>query len=223
MIQKKYPIQMEIGGPTALFSRTDSGDSPISYPAPTYSAVKAMFEAVLWGPAVEIVPTKVEICAPIQYYSYVTNYGGPLRDPKNIKKGNNYQLFATVLVDVLYRLYAEVYPNPRKDALPPKAKSWDLRTTSPGHAYQEIFERRLSKGQSFGSLCLGWKEFTPSYFGPFRDGTKVCEDIEDIIIPSMLRQTFSRGYQSEFAPLYDTDLMIHRGVLEFPRRMPYAE
>ena len=223
MIQKKYPIQMEIGGPTALFSRTDSGDSPISYPAPTYSAVKAMFEAVLWGPAVEIVPTKVEICAPIQYYSYVTNYGGPLRDPKNIKKGNNYQLFATVLIDVLYRLYAEVYPNPRKDALPPKAKSWDLRTTSPGHAYQEIFERRLSKGQSFGSLCLGWKEFTPSYFGPFRDGTNVCEDVEDVIIPSMLRQTFSRGYQSEFSPLYDTDLIIHQGVLEFPRRIPYAE
>lgn len=103
MVQLEYPIQMEIAGPTAIWTRPDTGDSPVSYPAPTYSAVKGIFEAILWGPAVEIVPTKVEICRPIQYHSYATNYGGPLRDPKNIKAGNNYQLFATVLVDVCYR------------------------------------------------------------------------------------------------------------------------
>ena len=86
MKQKKYPIAMEIAGPTALFSRPDTGDSPVSYPAPTPSAVRGIFESVLWGPDVRIIPTAVEICAPIQYHSYATNYGGPLRASKSIRK-----------------------------------------------------------------------------------------------------------------------------------------
>lgn len=218
MIRREYPIQMEIAGQTAIWTRPDTGDSPVTYPAPTYAAVKGIFEAVLWGPAVEIVPQKVELCAPIQYHSYATNYGGPLRDPKNIKKGDNYQLYATVLLDVCYRLYAVVRPNQNKQLLPDSAKQWDKRTTSPGHAYQQIFERRLKRGVSFGSVFLGWKEFSASYFGPFRENTAVCTDMEDIIIPSMLRQTFSKGYHSDFSPEYDPEVVIHKGTLIFPRR-----
>lgn len=222
MIHTAYPICMEIAGPTALWTRPDCGDSPCSYPAPTYSAVRAMFESVLWLPAVQIVPRKVELCAPPQYYSYATNYGGPLRSADAFKKGNNYQLFATVLIDVCYRLYADAIPNPHKDRLPPGAQAWDARTTAPGHAYQEIFERRLKKGQSYASLCLGWKEFTPSYFGPFREETQVCSDLPDIPIPSMLRETFPMGYRSAYQPVYDTELCIRNGVLVYPERRSAA-
>ena len=87
---------MEIAGRTAIWTRPDSGDCPCSYPAPTYSAVRGIFESVLWGPAVLVIPTRVELCAPIQYHSYATNYGGPIRSGTSIKGGNNYQLFATV-------------------------------------------------------------------------------------------------------------------------------
>lgn len=218
MVHKEYPIQMEIAGNTAIWTRPDTGDSPVSYPAPTYGAVKGIFEAVLWGPAVEIVPTKVEICAPLRYHSYATNYGGPLRDPKNIKCGNSYQLYATVLTDVCYRLYAFVRPNPDKAKLPDLAKQWDSHTTSPGHAYQEIFNRRLSRGQMYGTVCMGWQEFTPSYFGPFREGTEVCREVDGITIPSMLRHSFSKGYKTAFCPSYDTDLVIQDGVLVFPTK-----
>lgn len=209
---KKYPIQMEIAGNTALWARPDTGDSPVSYPAPTYAAVKGIFESILWGPAIEIIPTKVEICKPIQWHSYVTNYGGPLK-----KSGTeNLQVFATVLTDVCYRLYAVAVPVTEKNRLPEKAIQWDSRTTSPGHAYQAQFLRRLRKGQSFSNVCLGWKEFTPSYFGEFREETKVCADIPDIHIPSMLRQTFSKGYSSTFSPTFDTDIVIKNGILVFP-------
>lgn len=218
MIHTAYPICMEIAGHTALWTRPDSGDSPCSYPVPTYSAVKAMFESVLWLPAVQIIPRKVELCAPPQYYSYATNYGGPLRSTTSIKNGNNYQLFATVLIDVCYRLYADAVPCPHKDKLPPAARAWDARTTAPGHAYQEIFERRLKKGQCYANLCLGWKEFTPSYFGPFREETEVCSDLPDIPIPSMLRENFPMGYRSSYQPVYDTNLCIHNGVLIYPER-----
>ncbi len=218
MAKYDYPVQMEIAGATALFSRPDCGDSPVSYPAPTYSAVKAMFESVLWGEAVEIVPQKVELCAPVQWHNYVTNYGGPLRKADSIKKGTNYQFYATVLVDVCYRLYAMARPNFRKDELSREAKEWDSKTTAPGHAYQAIFNRRLQRGQSYASLCLGWKEFTPSYFGPFRETTKVCTDMPDIIIPSMLRSVFPHGCRSEYQAVYDTDLIIRQGTLVYPER-----
>jgi len=218
MEKLSYPVEMEIAGNTAMWTRPDTGDCPVSYPVPTYSAVKAIFESVLWGPAVEIVPTKVEICAPIQYHSYCTNYGGPLRNPKDIKKGNNYQLFASVLIDVCYRIYAKVVPNKDKSKWPESAKQWDNKTTSPGHAYQAIFKRRLQRGQCYSIPTLGWKEFTPSYFGEFRKSTRVMSDSQPLIIPSMLRQVFSEGYNSPVSFVYDTDLVIQNGMLRYPNK-----
>lgn len=212
---KSYPFQLEIAGDTAMWTRPDTGDSPVSYPAPTYSAVKAIFESILWGPAIEIVPVKTEICAPVQYHSYYTNYGGPLRKTDNIRAGDSYQLCATVLVDVCYRLYAEVTTYREKDRLPQKAKAWDSATTSPGHAYQDMFNRRLKRGQCYSVPTLGWREFTPSYFGEFRDGVRVIDDLPAITLPSMLRQVFSKGYNSEVSYLYDTDVEIVNGVLSY--------
>lgn len=68
----RYEINLEIAGPTAMWTRPDSGDCPVSYPAPTYSATKGIFEAILFNQAVEVVPLKVEICAPIAYHTYNT-------------------------------------------------------------------------------------------------------------------------------------------------------
>ena len=218
MVNRSYSITMEISGNTALWTRPDSGDSPCSYPAPTYSATRGLFENVLWGPAVLVIPRKVELCSVPQYHSYATNYGGPLRSAVSIKGGNNYQLFATVLTDVCYRLYADVMPNPDKAGLPERAASWDQRTTSPGHAYQEIFNRRLKRGQSYATLCLGWGEFTAAYFGPFRRTTQVCTALPDIFIPSMLRGVFQSGYNSEYCAVYDTNVCIHEGSLVYPKR-----
>jgi len=141
-----------------------------------------------------------------------------MRDPKNIKKGNNYQLFATVLLDVCYKLYADVVLNPDKHNLPENALNWDRKTTSPGHAYQDIFNRRLVRGQSYASLALGWHEFTPSYFGPLRKETTVYTDMPEILIPSMLREVFTGNYRSSYRAIYDTNVVIRNGVLVYPER-----
>ncbi len=209
-----YNIEMEIAGVSAMWTRPDTGDSPVSYPAPTYSAVKAIFESVLWGPAVEIIPIKTEICAPVQFHTWYTNYGGPLRKDQNVKGGNSYQLLATILIDVCYRLYAKAVPFHRKYDLPQKAIEWDRKTTSPGHAYQAMFNRRLSKGQSYSLPVLGWREFTPSYFGIFRPETKPVDSFSTTI-PSMLRKVFSNGYNSPVNYAYDTDVEIKNGVLRY--------
>lgn len=218
MIHSSYSIAMEIAGNYAMWTRPDTGDSPSSYPAPTYSAVKAIFESILWGEAIEVIPRKVEICKPVVYHSYAFNYTGPLRKASSIKKDVNYQAFQTVLIDVCYKLYASVVPYRGKEELPAKARAWDQRTTSPGHAYKAIFERRLKRGQCFSIPFLGLKECTPTYFGPIREETKVIEDMPDIVIPSMLREVFSHGYNSPVDYVYDTNVLIHKGVLEYPER-----
>ena len=218
-MSKSYEVALEISGSTAMWTRPDTGDCPVSYPAPTYSAVKGVFESILWGPAMQIIPKKVEICAPIQYHNYQTNYGGPLRKSGVVSSGDGFQLLATVLIDVSYRFYAEVLPVAieRKKYIPESAKSWDGKTTSPGHAYQAIFNRRLKRGQCFAIPFLGWKEFGPSYFGHIRDNTVIQRNI-NTVIPSMLREVFSKGYSSETEFSFDQNVPITDGVLVFPKK-----
>lgn len=217
-MSKRYSIALEISGPTAMWTRPDTGDSPVSYSAPTYSAVKGIFESILWIQAVEVIPTRVEICAPVIYHGYNTNYGGPLRKGVVIQSGGSYQLLASVVVNPCYRLYADVRRNPKVNGmLSQRTREWEQKTTSPEHAYQEIFNRRLKRGQSFSIPFLGWKEFAPDYVGPFRESTRVMRDINQKI-PSMLRQVFPDGLHSELRYVYDTDVEIAEGVLTFKER-----
>lgn len=212
-----YEVRLEISGPTAMWTRPDSGDCPVSYPAPTHSAVKGIFEAILFNQAVEVTPRRVEICAPVVYHTYNTNYGGPLRKSDQMNKGTSYQLLASVLTNPCYRLYAIVQPTLRANGkLSQRTAEWLRRTTSPAHAYQEIFNRRLKRGQSHYIPCLGWKEFTPDYVGPFRPETTVCADI-NLTLSSMLRQVFPDGINSGVRYVYDQHVKIAHGVLEYRR------
>ena len=61
---QSYPVQMEISGPTAMFTRPDTGGSFVSYPAPTFSAAKGMFESIARLKSAYIRPRRVEICKP---------------------------------------------------------------------------------------------------------------------------------------------------------------
>jgi CRISPR-associated protein Cas5d len=222
---KQYEISLEIAGNTAMWTRPDTGDCPVSYPVPTYSAVKGIFESILWGPAIQIIPTKVEICSPLQYHNYQTNYGGPLRKSGIMKSGGGFQLLATVLIDVCYRLYAEVVPiaRDRRSNIPESAKKWDAATTSPGHAYLSIFNRRLKRGQCHHIPFLGWKEFGPCYFGHIRSDTKPEINISTVV-PSLLREVFSAGYNSDTRFTFDQNVPIKNGILIYPiKENPNAE
>lgn len=214
----KYEICLEISGPTAMWTRADSGDCPVSYPAPTYSAVKGIIEAILFNQAVEVIPRKVEICAPIVYHAYNTNYGGPLRKPGVIKDGGSYQLLATVLINPCYRFYATLEPSRcATQNLSSVTSAWKKRTTNPLHAFQDIFTRRLKRGQCFSTPFLGWKEFTPDYVGEFQHNTHVQKEI-NLKIPSMLRQVFPHGLVSDLEYVYDQDVEVRKGVLVYPER-----
>ncbi len=198
---KSYEVKFEIEGPAAIFTRPDSGATPISYPAPTYSAAKGMFESIVRIKSAFIKPTKVEICSPINYHRYTNNYHGPLR-----KGGtDNFQLFATILLNVCYRIYGVV----EEVNLP---NSSEVTTSNHLHLLQDKFIKRVRNGRWYHVPCLGWKEFTPSYVGEFREETRVEESIEQII-PSMLFSVFNEN--GKYAPEYKQNVWIKKGVLEY--------
>lgn len=225
-MMKSYEVKLEISGPTAMWTRPDTGDAPVSYPAPTLQAAKQIFESILWLRFAEVIPTKVEICRPLIYHRYFTNYGGPLREGGG-RGDDSHQLIATVLINVYYRLFAKVVEyEPRAETLSPKAKRWlkcgkkEPKKINGAHAYTDMFKVRLRRGQFHHVPFLGWKEFTPEFVKPVADESEPLprpdESVDDIVIPSMLCRTFERGQFTRYNPEIKTDdVIIRQGVLKY--------
>jgi CRISPR-associated protein Cas5d len=223
-VNRSHEVQLEVTGPAAMFSRPDTGATPISYPVPTSSAARGMFEAVLWRPHVYVHPTRVEILRPIRFERYVTNYGGPLRKDKDVKGKNSYQLIATILLDVGYRIYGEVCMkktstrgNGRKDLRLRSGQDWRRK-------FQLIFNERLERGQTFYTPCLGWKEFTPSYFGPFRRTDENGHEIKplatgEIHLPAFLVSLWDHRH---YKPLFRQRWIVD-GVMSYEFERPLGE
>ena len=199
-----------------MFARPDTGATPISYPVPTYSAAKGMFEAIARLKSAYIHPTHVEICKPVRYERYVTNYGGPLRKSKQINGGTSYQLIATILVDVCYRIYGEICGKRStrgENALRMKRRSGRL-----DHCQRlfDLFNARLRSGQTFYTPCLGWKEFVPSYFGPLRQETKPESSVNEVI-PSLLSSMWEHR---QLKPSFKQDWHVVNGVMSYCNQTP---
>lgn len=213
----RYPVEFEIAGPAAMFARPDTGAAPVSYPVPTWSACKAMFESVARGffgegkqPAAFFCPTEVEIWRPVRFERYVTNYRGPLRKADQIKKNASYQLQSTMLIDVCYRVKGVCSRIPETP---------DSSGNAP-HALQDMFNRRLRQGASKYAPCLGWKEFLPDYFGPFRehdqgtDSSRLQSDL-NLALPGFLISVWDAPTNGRYQPIF-CEGQVRLGVLEFP-------
>jgi CRISPR-associated protein Cas5d len=213
LIDKKYEVTLEVAGPLAMFARPDTGGTPTSYPVPTWSAAKGLFESIAFfaDEAAWICPTRVEVCRRVgepgervRYQRYTTNYGGPHRKKALLRSDDNMQLFATVLSDVCYRLYGDVV-----------SSRWRQKN-NPRHHLQDLFNRRLMRGQCFRTPCLGWSEFTCSYWGPFREGITEVDTTFSAEIPSMLAGMWTTPSGGQYRPTFCHDVEIRNGVLEYP-------
>ena len=197
-----------------MWTRPDTGDAPVSYLAPTFSAAKGMLESVCWLKSAVVRPTRVEICELPVWHTYTTNYGGPLRKSDSVRNGNSFQLLATVLVNVCYKIYAEI-DNAFDDQRQTEAsKVYQRNQINGAHAYQEMFNRRLLKGQWHSTPCLGWKEFVPSYVGRLRSVSQPCRSV-NACLPSMLHSVFSRSTHGTYEPNFRQSVEIREGVLHY--------
>ncbi|MBR4250186.1 MAG: CRISPR-associated protein Cas5 [Verrucomicrobia bacterium] len=199
MIKKEYKIEFEIAGCAAMFTRPDTGSSPVSYPAPTKSALKSIFESVTFSKEAYFEPKRVEICSPIVFHKYTTNYHGPLKKDRTV----NFQMFATILENVCYKVYGII-------------ESFQLPKTkyNPQHQLQEIFQRRLAQGYFHTTPFLGWKEFVPFYFGKLRNSTHPDSSI-NLIIPSMLENMYDKVIEGKVSPTFKQNVKIEKGVLNY--------
>ena len=212
-----YQVALEVEGPAAIFARPDTGGTPTSYPVPTWSAAKGLFESIAFfaDGAAWICPTAVEICRRVgdsgrrvHFQRYTTNYGGPLRKGALFNKGtapggSSMQLFATILSDVCYRLHGVVV-GPR----------WQGHI-NPRHHLQDLFERRLKQGRCFRTPCLGWSEFTCSYWGPLREGVTEVDTTLSFEIPSMLLGMWGSPSCGQYEPRFCQNVKIVDGVLRY--------
>jgi CRISPR-associated protein Cas5d len=216
-VNARYAVAFEVAGPLAMFTRPDTGGTPTSYPIPTWSATKGLFESIAFfaDGAAWICPTKVEVCRRIgaqggrvNFQRYTTNYGGPLRKNSLFNKGltpggSSMQLFATVLYDVCYRLHGVVVGS-------------NHYGHNSKHYLQDLFCRRLKRGQCFRTPYFGWSEFTCSYWGSFRDDLTETDDAFSQEIPSMLLGIWSTAPRGKYAPVFCQNVRIVNGVLEYP-------
>jgi CRISPR-associated protein Cas5d len=64
---------------------------------------------------------------------------------------------------------------------------------------------------------LGWKEFVPSYFGPFREGIELDQSVDDIMIPAFLSSMWKHR---QLKPEYVQDWRVVKGVLSYVHQTP---
>lgn len=213
---KKYLVDLEIAGELALFSRPDTGGTPSSFPIPTWSASKGIFESIarLASGDAWISPTVVEVCVRkddarrghIRFQNYAFNYGGPLRKRDQVKGGNSLQVFSTVLSDVCYRIYGEVRGDKNR------VRNGGI---NPCHHLQGMFNRRLKNGQCHRTPCLGLSEFTASYWGEIRHDYTEVDTALNLRLPSLLITPFSAPVNGSYNPQYQLNVHIKNGKVEY--------
>lgn len=221
---KKYPIEpIEITGQYAMFSNPCGGSQSSSYPFITPTAAKGIVEAINYMPQVIFKLSKIVICKPVKYETFGFNATvSHLRKYSQISGGSSLQRKFSVLCDPVYHIYGyfQNLPNEEVNRIVIKDK---FRHINHAHACQEIFNRKLKKGQYTQPPCLGQKKFTANYCGPIRrndDGEQIynaCQEV-NIIVPTMPSMWFDKPQLgSKVQPSFIHNVQAINGIVIFDK------
>jgi len=161
----KEPYCLEVTGDYACFTRPEMKVERVSYDVMTPSAARAVFEAILWKPALRWHVRKIEVLKPIRWMNLRRNEVASVISTRNVEtamkngKGDlgldietdRQQRAGLFLRDVAYRIHADLEFISSKD---PQGNA---------RKYEEMFERRAQKGQCVNQPYLGCREFA-AYF-----------------------------------------------------------
>nr|WP_297398887.1 type I-C CRISPR-associated protein Cas5c [uncultured Marinobacter sp.] len=153
---------IEVSGEFACFTRPEMKVERVSYDVITPSAARAIFEAILWKPAIEWRITRIEVLKPIKWINLRRNEVGAITLARNaqtaMKKGvgqlgiyveeERKQRAGLFLKDVAYRLHGEFQMTNQAGPEDSAAK------------FADMFRRRAEKGQCFNQPYLGCREFS---------------------------------------------------------------
>ena len=154
---------LAISGDLACFTRPEMKVERVSYDIITPSAARAVFEAILWKPALRWHVRRIEVLKPVRFMNLRRNEVGSKVSTSNVTKAMNgsdidlsiyaddpserAQRASLLLRDVAYRVHADLEVRAdRQDPMPPQK-------------YHAMFERRAQNGQWVNQPYLGCREF----------------------------------------------------------------
>ena len=178
---------LEVGGDFACFTRPEMKVERVSYDVITPSAARAVFEAILWKPAMRWQVSRIEVLSPIKWINMRRNEVGGVVSTRNIESAmrsgtgqlgmyvedDRQQRAGLFLRDVQYRLHASFELRDssfHKSNFPHLSK----RTVNAGEIdtddepdqtvkFMTMFERRATKGQCVNQPYLGCREFAADF------------------------------------------------------------
>lgn len=152
---------LEVTGDFACFTRPEMKVERVSYDVMTPSSARAVFESILWKPAIRWHVSKIEVLKPIRWVSIRRNEVGAVVSVRNAQEAMNkgsdnlalniederQQRAGLFLRDVAYRIHAHF------ELLPDAGENNTLGK------FLDMFERRAEKGQCVNQPYLGCREF----------------------------------------------------------------
>lgn len=179
---------LEVSGDFACFTRPEMKVERVSYDVMTPSAARAVFESIVWKPAIQWRVTKIEVLKPIKWISVRRNEVGAVASTRNVQaavsagsgdlgfyiEDERQQRAGLFLRDVAYRIHAYFElrdPSFHKPHFPHLSKvpinrgEDDLQALPDNNAvkFMSMFERRASRGQCVNQPYLGCREFACSF------------------------------------------------------------
>lgn len=155
---------LEVRGDFACFTRPEMKVERVSYDVITPSAARAVFEAILWKPAITWRVTKIEVLNPIRWINLRRNEVGKIASANDgiFIEDERQQRAGLFLRDVAYRIHAgfELDRDPAKHRGQfPHLSKFAGESANSITKFHEMFSRRASKGQCINQPYLGCREF----------------------------------------------------------------
>ncbi len=155
-------FRVQVSGPLAVFTRPEMKVERVSYEVPTPSAARGILEAILWKPALRWAVEAIEVLREIRWASFRRNEVAsrmPQAPRADYYADQDRTLRNTVaLRDVAYVVAARFELTERAGEGDGVAK------------FEEMFARRLARGQTFHQPYLGCRELAAEV-GPADDGS----------------------------------------------------
>ncbi|HDL64062.1 MAG TPA: type I-C CRISPR-associated protein Cas5 [Proteobacteria bacterium] len=162
---KSEPFRLLVWGRNACFTRPEMKVERVSYDVMTPSAARGILEAILWKPAIRWRVTEIDLLNPIRWESVRRNEVGEVIRTGTVKtamkrgRGNlgiyiekeRQQRAGLFLRDVKYIIHAFL-------EITKEAGDSDNVVK-----FQEMFLRRVQKGQCFHRPYLGCREFAAHF------------------------------------------------------------
>lgn len=181
------PIQVEVWGDYACFTRPEMKTERVSYDVMTPSAARGLLESIYWHPGLKWVIDRIHVCSPIRFTNIRRN---EVKDTVSLKKAE--AAMRTGQAKELYLSAAKSIQQRASMVLRDVHYVIDAHFDMTGKAapsdnsgkFQDIVKRRLERGQCYSAPYFGTREF-PAHF-------RRCTELPPC--PEELRGTLDLGW-----------------------------